>query len=68
MKARSAGRASARTLVDCFKYRNKLGLDVAIEALRFARNRKRISNREILRFARLLRQDRVMVPYPESVT
>jgi predicted transcriptional regulator of viral defense system len=58
----------ARTLVDCFKYRNKLGLDVAVEALRFARVRKRISNREILHFARLLRQDRVMAPYLESVT
>jgi predicted transcriptional regulator of viral defense system len=58
----------ARTLVDCFRYRNKLGLDVAIEALRFARDRKRISNREILYFARLLRQDRVMAPYLESVT
>jgi predicted transcriptional regulator of viral defense system len=57
----------ARTLVDCFKYRNKLGLDVAIEALRFARVRKRISNREVLHFARLLRQDRVMAPYLESV-
>src|SRR5258708_25660263 len=53
----------ARTLVDCFKYRNKLGLDVAIEALRFARARKRVSNREVLHVARLLRQDRVMAPY-----
>jgi predicted transcriptional regulator of viral defense system len=58
----------ARTLVDCFKYRNKLGLDIAIEALRFARERKRISNREILHFARLLRQVRVIGPYLESVT
>jgi len=58
----------ARTLVDCFKYRNKLGLDIAIEALRFARDRKRVSNREVLHFARPLRQDRVMAPYLESVT
>ncbi len=58
----------ARTLVDCFKYRNKLGLDIAIEALHFARERKRISNREILHFARLLRQVRVISPYLESVT
>jgi predicted transcriptional regulator of viral defense system len=58
----------ARTLVDCFKYRNKLGQDIAIEALRFARERKRISNREILYFARLLRQVRVIGPYLESVT
>jgi predicted transcriptional regulator of viral defense system len=60
--------SAARTLVDCFRYRNKIGLDVAIEALRFARTRKRVSNREILQFARLLRQDRIMVPYLESVT
>ena len=59
---------TARTLVDCFKYRNKLGLDIAIEALRFARERKRISNREILHFARLLRQVQVISPYLESVT
>jgi len=58
----------ARTLVDCFKYRNKLGLDIAIEALRFARQRKRIRNQEILHFAHLLRQVRVMSPYLESVT
>jgi predicted transcriptional regulator of viral defense system len=57
----------ARTLVDCFKYRNKLGMDIAIEALRFARERKRTSNREILHFARLLRQVRVIGPYLESV-
>jgi len=58
----------ARTLVDCFKYRNKIGLDVAIEALRFARQRKRTSNRDILHIARLLRQERVMAPYLEAVT
>jgi predicted transcriptional regulator of viral defense system len=57
----------ARTLVDCFKYRNKIGLDVAVEALRFARSRKRVTNREILRFAKLLRQERVMGPYLEAV-
>jgi predicted transcriptional regulator of viral defense system len=57
----------ARTLVDCFKYRNKLGLDVAIEALRFARERKRISNRKILHFARPLRQVRIISPYLVSV-
>lgn len=56
----------ARTLVDCFKYRNKLGLNIAVEALRFARTRKKISNREILHFARMLRQERVMGPYLEA--
>jgi len=57
----------ARTLVDCFKYRNKIGLDVAVEALRLARTRKRVTNKEILRYARLLRQERVMGPYLEAV-
>ena len=57
----------ARTVVDCFKYRNKIGLDVALEALRFARERKRISNRELLEIARALRLDRVMDPYLQVV-
>ncbi len=57
----------ARTLVDCFKYRNKIGLDVAVEALRFARSRFNVSNREILHFARRLRQERVMGPYLEAI-
>lgn len=56
----------ARTLVDCFKYRNKLGLNIAVEALRFARLRNNINNREILHFARLLRQERVIGPYLEA--
>jgi predicted transcriptional regulator of viral defense system len=42
---------AARTVVDCFKFRNKLGLDVALEALRLARQRKRVQNRELLRYA-----------------
>ncbi len=57
----------ARTLVDCFKYRNKIGLDVAVEALRLARERKGVTNRDILGIARLLRQERVMSPYLEAV-
>jgi hypothetical protein len=36
----------ARTIADCFKFRNKIGLDVALEALRLARQRKRLQNRE----------------------
>ena len=43
------------------------GLEVAVEALRFARARKKISNREILRTAELLRQAKVMGPYLEAV-
>jgi predicted transcriptional regulator of viral defense system len=57
----------ARSVVDCFKFRNKIGLDVAIEALRLARQRKRVSNRELLRFAQLLRVVSVMTPYLQAI-
>jgi predicted transcriptional regulator of viral defense system len=58
----------ARTLVDCFKYRNKIGLDVAIEALRNARSRKKVTNRQLLAIARQLRQEKVMTPYLEALS
>jgi hypothetical protein len=56
-----------RTVVDCFKFRNKLGLDVALEALRLARERKRVQNRELLRYARLLRVEKPMSPYLQAI-
>ena len=58
---------AARTVVDCFKFRNKLGLDVALEALRLARQRKRVENRELLHCARLLRVERNMSPYLQAI-
>lgn len=58
---------AARTVVDCFKFRNKLGLDVALEALRLARQRKRVQNRELLRYARLLRVEKPMSPYLHAI-
>jgi predicted transcriptional regulator of viral defense system len=57
----------ARTVVDCFKYRNKIGLDIALEALQLARARKHTSNRELLEIARALRMDRVMGPYLQVI-
>ena len=57
----------ARTVVDCFKFRNKLGLDVALEALRLARQRKRVQNRELLHYARLLRVEKAMTPYLQTL-
>jgi predicted transcriptional regulator of viral defense system len=57
----------AKTIVDCFKYRNKIGLDVTLEALRLARARKKVSNREIGVYARILRQEKVMAPYLLSI-
>jgi predicted transcriptional regulator of viral defense system len=57
----------ARTVVDCFEFRNKLGLDVALEALRLARQRKRMQNREPLHYARLLRVETPMSPYMQAI-
>jgi len=57
----------ARTVVDCFKFRNKIGLDIALEALRLARQRKRVQNRELLHYARLLRVANPMSPYLQAI-
>jgi hypothetical protein len=58
---------SARTVADCFKFRNKIGLDVAIEALRLARERKKVSLRELSEIARLLRVERTLTPYLQAL-
>ena len=58
---------AARSVVDCFKFRNKLGLDVALEALRLARQRKRVQNRDLLQYARLLRVEKPMSPYLHAI-
>ena len=56
-----------KTLADCFKYRNKLGLDVAVEALKFYRQRHQMQLDDLLRFARICRVEKVMRPYLEAV-
>lgn len=57
----------AKTLADLFKYRNKIGLDVALEALREAWKERRFTMDEIDRYARICRVQRVMKPYLESL-
>ena len=57
----------AKTVADCFKYRNKIGLDVALEALRDAWRGRRMTIEELVRFARLCRVHNVMRPYIEAV-
>src|SRR5687768_13763818 len=56
-----------RTVVDCFRFRNKLGLDVALEALIEARRSRRLDLNELDRVAKALRLDRVMRPYVEML-
>ncbi len=57
----------AKTVADCFKYRNKIGLDVALEALRECRRENRATNDELWHFAKICRVADVMRPYMESV-
>jgi len=56
----------AKTVVDCFRYRNKIGTDVAIEALRESLQKRRCSASELWKLARDLRILSVMRPYLES--
>jgi len=58
----------ARTVADCFKFRNKIGLDVALEALHEAWRAKRASMDELWRYAALCRVANVMRPYMESLS
>jgi predicted transcriptional regulator of viral defense system len=58
----------ARTIVDCFRYRNKLGLDVALEALRDAVRSRTVSVDEIVRAAEVCRARTVMQTYLEALT
>ena len=57
----------ARTVADCFKFRNKIGLDVALEALQEAWRAKRVSMDELWQYATLCRVTNVMRPYMESL-
>jgi predicted transcriptional regulator of viral defense system len=53
----------AKTVADCFKHRNKIGLDVAIEALKDALTQKKTSANDLWHFAKICRVAKVMRPY-----
>ena len=55
-----------KTLADCFKYRNKIGLDVAVEALKLYRERRSLKVDDIMRFARTCRIEKIIRPYLEA--
>ncbi len=56
-----------KTIVDCFKYRTKIGLDVALEALRVAITKKLLNRDELWRFAKIDRVTSVILPYLEAL-
>ena len=57
---------AAKTVAECFKYRSKIGLDVALEALRDALKRRKATADEIERYARVCRVSKVIRPYLEA--
>ncbi len=59
--------SAAKTVADCFKYRNKVGVDVAVEALRDFSRTYRGGATELARFARICRVIRVMQPYLDAI-
>lgn len=59
--------SAAKTVADCFKYRNKIGIDVAVEALRDFSRKVRGGATELARHARICRVARVMQPYLDAI-
>lgn len=56
-----------KTLADCFKYRNKIGMDVVLEALSLYKTRKKLKLSELLEYARACRVEKIMKPYLEAM-
>lgn len=57
----------AKTVADCFKYRNKIGIHVAVEALRDGWARRRFTMDKLWAVARVCRMENVLRPYVESL-
>jgi len=55
-----------KTLADCFKYRNKIGMDVVLEALKLYRSKKKYNLDKVLKYARICRVDKIMKYYLEA--
>lgn len=60
--------SAAKTVADCFKFRNKIGIDVAVEALRDYTRKYRGGANELARYAAVCRVSRVMQPYLEAIS
>jgi predicted transcriptional regulator of viral defense system len=56
-----------KTVADCFKFRHKLGMDIALEALRLYRKRRDFRIETLLRYARICRVEKIIRPYLEAI-
>jgi hypothetical protein len=59
--------SAAKTVSDCFKYRNKIGLDVALEALRETLRYRKCTADELWKYAKICRVTNIMRPYMEAL-
>lgn len=59
--------SAEKTITDCFKYRNKIGRDIAIEALKLYRERRQIKLNDIMLYAKICRVENVIRPYLEAL-
>src|SRR6185437_2206242 len=59
--------SAAKTVADCFKFRNKIGIDVAIEALKDCLDQKKANVSEIYRYAKICRVSKIIRPYMEAL-
>lgn len=55
-----------KTLADCFKFRNKIGMDIVLEALKLYKSRKKFDHKKILEYAKICRVDKIVRPYLEA--
>ena len=59
--------SAEKTLADCFKYRNKIGLDIAMEALKLYWQRKKTNISKLLEYAKICRCEKIINPYIEMI-
>ncbi len=58
--------SAEKTLADCFKYRNKLGMDMVLEALKLYRDQKKVNINALMKYAKVCRVENIMRPYLEA--
>lgn len=59
--------SAEKTLADCFKFRNKIGMDVVLEALKLYRSRRKFNVHALLKYAKVCRVEKQMSPYLEAL-
>lgn len=59
--------SAEKTLADCFKYRNKIGMDTVLEALSLYRDQRKPKPRKLIEYAKVCRVEKVMRPYLEAL-